>query len=228
MRNVLGTNVVGHAYLQVLLLPLLVRTARRREYNDAEPGNGQLGSVRMVQVSSVGHWGAYKGMGSGQHPKIETVNSWSGWLPEVGARWSRYGLSKVGNIWLSDLFAEKLHNVSHISNLAVHPGVIATDLYKPFFGFLPQSMLQSVTHTVLTAPDKGALTQLYAAASPEVDLKHLDGEYLVPVAQKGHRSPAAIDKTGAHKAELWIYLRTVFQETQGVDLDELVHQALLA
>ncbi|KAG6331483.1 hypothetical protein ID866_7607 [Astraeus odoratus] len=42
-----GTNVVGHFYLTKLLLPTLLSTAKSSE-----------GTVRVVNVSSCGHWGA--------------------------------------------------------------------------------------------------------------------------------------------------------------------------
>lgn len=216
---------MGHAYLQALLLPLLVRTSKLPEYTQVVPNT--LNSVRIVQVASAAHlFAANWGLNTGPTPKADSINSWAGHLPEVAAVWARYGLAKTGNIWLANLWADKLRSVEHISNLSLHPGVIATNLYISFFRFVPQRILQGVMNTVMTPSDKGALTQLYAASSPEVDTKGLNGAYLEPVAKPGWRSPLAKDASGEQKTLLWTYLDAVFREKQGVKLDDLLQKAI--
>lgn len=127
---------------------------------------------------------------------------------------------------MSDIWTNKLGNVPHISNVSLHPGVIATQLYRPFFRFLPSSVLNGFMNLTFTPADKGAFTSLYAAASPEVDLKHLNGAYLVPVAKVGSKSSLAADKKDAQKTHLWNYLSSVLKQKQGVSLDDLVDNAL--
>lgn len=83
-----GTNVVGHALLSYMLLPLLVTSARKLA------GKGR--SVRMVQLSSIAHSKFGKGLPQHSWENLEKVNQ------DCGGTWGRYGKSKVGNILLAN------------------------------------------------------------------------------------------------------------------------------
>lgn len=87
-----GTNVVGHALLSYMLLPLLVTSARKLS------GTGR--SVRMVQLSSIAHSKFGKGLPTHSWENLEKVNQ------DCGGTWGRYGKSKVGNILLANQLKE--------------------------------------------------------------------------------------------------------------------------
>lgn len=100
-----GTNVVGHALLSYLLLPLLVRTARSRK-------SASQSSVRVVQLSSLAHSSFGSGLPSMSWENLERVNEKLG--PGFIGAWRRYGKSKTGNILLAN-HLHKLTEGEHIS-----------------------------------------------------------------------------------------------------------------
>ncbi len=87
------------------------------------------------------------------------------------------------------------------------------------------SWLNSLASRFFTAPEDGALTQLYAAASLEVDRLDLNGAYLVPVAKLGKKSKVAEDKDGKLGGELFSFCNKFVKEKIGVDLVQHVEQA---
>jgi NAD(P)-dependent dehydrogenase (short-subunit alcohol dehydrogenase family) len=104
-----GTNHVGHALLTKLLLPVLLETAK-------EPG----ADVRIINISSIGHLAAPSG-GIIFDQK----------LLEKHYTWRRYGQAKLANI----LFTRELASrYPQITSVALHPGVILTDLYASLQG----------------------------------------------------------------------------------------------
>lgn len=87
-----GTNVVGHALLSYMLLPLAISTARSTSSSGT--------SVRMVQLSSIAHQKFGNGLSPANWESLERVNESFG--KGAGATWKRYGKSKTGNILLAN------------------------------------------------------------------------------------------------------------------------------
>ncbi|KAK2625374.1 hypothetical protein QTJ16_005743 [Diplocarpon rosae] len=174
-----GTNHVGHALLTKLLLPTLLSTAR-------EPA----ADVRVVGLSSVGHLFA---PGSGiSFPELKTEMQGSTAL-------CRYGQSKLANI----LFAKGLHEryaEKGITAVAVHPGVVDTELYRSAFSgyFGLGRWLEWGKKFVYTGVQKGALNQLWAATG-EVR----GGEYYTPVGVTGQGGKWSTDKILADRLWEW-------------------------
>ncbi|KAF2093488.1 NAD(P)-binding protein [Rhizodiscina lignyota] len=172
-----GTNHIGHFLLTKLLLPLLQRTA-------ALPDS----DVRIVNLSSGGH----------MHPP------WSGILfdgslegtMEAYNTFVRYGQSKLANILHVRELAKRYPTIKAI---AVHPGGVNTNLSvtfqknHPWVG-IPGAYLQSF---VLKTAEQGALTQLWAATSPDA----VSGKYYVPVAREN--SGSAYSRNPEMAAKLW-------------------------
>lgn len=140
--------------------------------------------VRIVNLTSEGHNFARTG----------TVLLSKEKLDECGA-WVRYGYSKLANI----LYTQELAaHYSDITCVAIHPGLVATDLYAPNqrnniimrYGMM---LLGGVRATVAT----GALNQLWAATAKDV----VSGSYYKPVGSRSLGSPCAQDSKLAH--ELW-------------------------
>jgi len=91
----LATNAVGPAILTLLLLDILVRTARQTA--------GKY-SVRIVQTSSSAEYLLGTGPPKQSWETLEHVNR------EQKSTWSRYGQSKVGNVLLSKELTRILAN----------------------------------------------------------------------------------------------------------------------
>ncbi|SPO44340.1 related to Oxidoreductase, short-chain dehydrogenase [Moesziomyces antarcticus] len=212
-----GTNVVGHYLFTMLLLPTLYNTSKLPEYASPESP-----SVRIVQVSSMGHLGAASDT---SFKDLEAVNK-KHW-PEFKGTWNRYGKSKLGNILIANELAKLLPSDARITNLSIHPGVVATELLRgpvASYGKII-SLVQPLYNKIVTAPEDGALTQLYACTSPQVDKLGLNGAYLVPVAKKGSKSKQAQDKDGKLAAELFAFCNKFVQDKLGLDLAAHVQPA---
>jgi NAD(P)-dependent dehydrogenase (short-subunit alcohol dehydrogenase family) len=149
-----GTNHVGHALLTKLLLPVMLETAK-------EPG----ADVRIVNVSSIGHWAAPSGGIIWDQKLLEKQNTMQ-----------RYGQAKLANI----LFTRELAaRYPQITSVALHPGVILTDLYASMnTNFVLKFLLGVYGGMFWLLPGHfkdtagGALTQTWAATTEKDKLQN--------------------------------------------------------
>ncbi|KAJ6577014.1 NAD(P)-binding protein [Mycena vulgaris] len=160
-----GTNVVGHFLLTELLIPALSASSKSQRH-----------PARIINVSSSGHRNAPPGPGIefGSLTGGEERDSWiSKWSLAI-APTCLYGQSKLGNILVSNHFAEKYQDT--LVSTALHPGGIRTELRR--YG---RGMMHAIKDRLLYPPSIGTLTQLWAAtaASPA----DITGQYLVPSGQ---------------------------------------------
>ena len=186
-----GTNHVGHALLTKLLLPTLLSTAE-------EPG----ADVRVVSLSSMGHTFSPPRRG------IDFANLKSDMAGSL--TFMRYGQSKLANI----LFAKEMaRRYPVITTVAVHPGVVNTELYRNTqewwgVGYLVGAMRE----WMWTSVQEGAKGQLWAATAP---LAKTDkgaagngvgvesGEYYCPVGVTGKGSKWSCDTELAGRLWEW-------------------------
>jgi NAD(P)-dependent dehydrogenase (short-subunit alcohol dehydrogenase family) len=178
-----GTNHMGHALLTKLLLPVLLRTADEA---------GAKSDVRIVNLTSLGHHGAPSGGILWDQSALEK---------EFTQR--RYGQAKLANILFTRELATRYPT---ITSVAVHPGIIVTDLYTAvssnfvvkiglwiygsLFRFLPGHF---------TSTEGGALNQTWAAVSGEVE----SGGLYYPVGKRAEGSAYARDDGLAKKLWEW-------------------------
>ncbi|KAJ9478024.1 putative oxidoreductase ENV9 [Pseudozyma hubeiensis] len=205
-----GTNVVGHYLFTMLLLPLLYKTSKLPEY--ASPDSP---TVRIVQVSSLGHTASPRDT---SFKDLEAVNKQ--YWPEIKGTWERYGKAKLGNILIANEVSKLLPKDARISSLSIHPGVVKTGLLRgpnESYGRVIAA-ISNFASRIFTAPEDGALTQLYACASLEVDRLKLDGAYLVPVAKVGKKSKLAQDTDGKLGEELFSFCNGFIKEKLNLDL----------
>jgi NAD(P)-dependent dehydrogenase (short-subunit alcohol dehydrogenase family) len=176
------TNYLAHWLLTWHLLDTLASTGI-----SANP-------ARVVNVTSNGHNFAPKG-GIDFNDIDQTK----------GGIWSRYGMSKLGNILhakkLNQLFGPDGSNKEKggIWTAAVHPGAIDTELNTQ--ADVPgvfQSMLRCFG--VYKTPDQGSFTSLFAVAGPEFEQSD-SGGYFVPVAERATASAYARNEKLSN--ELW-------------------------
>jgi len=171
-----GTNHVGHFYLTQLLFDVLERS---------QPS-------RIVCLTSAAHQMSYsEGI---RFDKINDRESYS----ELRA----YGQSKLADLLFSRELARRCEGKQIFVN-GVHPGYVATDLQRnmdgwgsifSFFGRVGQYLFALTPH-------QGALTQLYAAAHPDIESKRMVGRYFVPIAKDATSHSQGSDMQAA--AKLW-------------------------
>jgi NAD(P)-dependent dehydrogenase (short-subunit alcohol dehydrogenase family) len=158
-----ATNHLGHFLLTKLLLPMLQSTADR----------SPVGSVRVVNVASIGHNAAWNGLDFSDLPK-QLEMSWSRLIP--------YGMSKLANILHARSLAKRYPDVLSVS---AHPGLIMSGLHSTWLG--DSSVMKmgfEVMKTMTSDLAQGAYNQLYIATMPQVLLDRDNGEYFVQVGTK--------------------------------------------
>eukprot|EP01034_Spumella_vulgaris_P022011 gene22011-28104_t len=178
----IGVNHFGHFYLTQLLLP-------KMKENDQTAG-------RIVVLSSSAH-----DMGKVNPADLHynKGRSYRGW--------EAYGQSKQANLLFAKSVGDKTRG-THVTAVSVHPGVIATALWK-------QSL---VVNRVLggcvsdkTVP-QGASTTVWACVCPRVSTDELRGAYLADCAPKQPSNVAAADEGGALREALWVASETQLAE----------------
>ena len=147
-----GTNVIGHALLMRLLLPILQNTNRTLNPE-----------ARVVTVSS----GA-EGMGPAALDTLDLTTA----LRTDMSNWNttaRYSLSKRADLQYSIALSRHVKDCKFI---AIHPGMVLTNLGNAVSGlflriFLIIAIMGSAIIGLVKSPSEGALTQLWAATSPD-------------------------------------------------------------
>jgi retinol dehydrogenase-12 len=160
-----GTNHLGHFLFTTLLLDKLRASA----------------PARVVNVASTAH---YKARKIDLEALRKPTRSLTG-FPE-------YMVSKLANV----LFSAELHRRvggQGIHTYALHPGVIASDIWKR----VPQPF-RAVALAFMKSTEEGAATSLYCATSPEV--ASASGRYYDTCKEK---VPSRLARDEALAAELW-------------------------
>ncbi|XP_057774345.1 short-chain dehydrogenase TIC 32, chloroplastic-like isoform X2 [Salvia miltiorrhiza] len=148
-----ATNYIGHFLLTHLLLDTMKKTARDTKREG-----------RIVNLSSRAHRHSYR-QGIRFH-KINDEKSYS--------KWYAYGQSKLANILHANELCRRLKEEgADITANSVHPGVIATNLFRHFGIF--EGLASSVGRLVLKNVEQGASTTCYVALHPH--LKGISGQY---------------------------------------------------
>ncbi|PWN20520.1 NAD(P)-binding protein [Microstroma glucosiphilum] len=209
-----ATNAVGPAVLSLSLLDVLVKTAR------SDPQH----RVRIVHTSSSAHERYGEAYPKQSWESIQAVNR------DQGSTWKRYGQSKVANIFTADYLAE-LTSRENIVNLSLNPGNVRTGLYSnldPKLGLMGK-ILSKFLVRFLIDPQKGALSTLYAATSPDFDASSdpshkLNGAYLETGAKIGKKASWAMD--GQARQLFVSFVQTFANKTMGIDLKQAAARAL--
>ncbi|KAF8581195.1 NAD(P)-binding protein [Ramaria rubella] len=173
-----GTMVLGHFLFTTELLPLLLKTS------EEDPKN----KPRVINVSSFNHvlvknvlWDAFK-----DGPARRALD------PQTF-----YDQSKFGNVVFAYELARRYGD--RINVIALHPGTFKSDILK-YYGWMKRWILSWLQSPV----EFGALTQLYAATTPNAD--SLSGQYLIPWARVGVSTPLTKDPEIGR--QMWEYLES--------------------
>ncbi len=116
-----------------------------------------------------------------------------------------YGNSKLANILFARALQRRIGVEHRIYVNAIHPGAVATNIVQKTYA---PEWLKSILNTILPwlaqTPAHGALTQLYAATSAEIEERDHRGHYFVPVARHQPRLPEyAQDQAGEERLWEW-------------------------
>ena len=173
-----GTNYIGHFLLTKLLLPTLLSTAA------TQPSR----SVRIVSLTSEGHKLAPRGKLDVSHAALMALGPWPA-----------YGQSKLANI----LFTRELaRRQPEIASVAVHPGVIKTDLYLPNSKANPLIRFGvSAFGWLFTDVPTGAKGQLWAATCKGEGLQ--SGGYYTPIGALSSGSGPSSNEESARQLWKW-------------------------
>lgn len=169
----IAINHFAHHYLYRLLEAKLVTSARAHK------------DVRVVCLSSGAH--ARGGL------DVRDMHYRSrAYVPLMA-----YSQSKLANVLFAKSVADRAAaSGAPIHAVSLHPGVIATDLWRH------QAPDFVATRAYNKTPAQGAATSLFACLSPEVARPEMAGAYLVDSA-RGHATNEADDARGELRAALW-------------------------
>ncbi|KAG0055391.1 hypothetical protein BGZ83_008783 [Gryganskiella cystojenkinii] len=126
-----------------------------------------------------------------------------------------YGQSKFANMLFTKALARRLEKERVYVN-AIHPGFVNTDMAQnnmPSADSFASSAFKVVANRILLTPERGALTQLYAATSPQIENNDWRGQFFIPIGQKVDPSPLTEDKDLQER--LWAYSEDLVRKIFG-------------
>jgi len=175
-ESLFQVNHLGHFLLTNLLLDKLKASS----------------GARIINVSSVGHWGVLK------FPFDDPTFSKSWFYNGM----SVYCITKLANVLFTLELAERLKG-SKIQVFSLHPGGVYTDLGRNAKDLLPEmvsSIFGKVAMLMTISAEVGARTSLYCAMEPKLSDPKYSGKYF-DNCQVGSSSPYAKNQDMAKK--LW-------------------------
>lgn len=178
-----GTNHVGHHYLTAQLLDVIEKSA----------------PSRIVFVSSDAH----RSVSEIPFDKLNNIEAYS--------PFKAYAISKAANILCSNEISRRLERkgVTNVYVNSLHPGVVSTEITRNISWFIKPFGV-AVFKLFGYSPDKGALTTLYAATSPEVEKKDYRGKYFVPQGKLADTT-ALVQKEQLAK-DLWEFTESLINK----------------
>ncbi|KAH8897720.1 NAD(P)-binding protein [Thozetella sp. PMI_491] len=172
-----GTNVIGPALFTQLLLPVIQQTATINP------------EARVVNLSSASERLAPRDIYKFEELKTTMANR---------NTTARYCISKLANIHYSSALARNCKGVKIVS---VHPGMVATNLHHNSTGFFLKPFLNIAVNAFATPVEKGAISQIWAAVSPDAKT----GEFYSPVGIPGKGSKAIRNQN--LESQLWDWIQ---------------------
>lgn len=169
-----GTNHIGHFLFTSLLMPKLITAAQRNP----------RGATRVVNVTSLSPLAAgirwsdvnfdklNKDLPEEERPSEQMLSRWGfnnvlerSYVPIEG-----YNQSKAANVLFSIGLSDRLYQKHGIVSIAVHPGIIPTELGRDFGNEMAQAVSEMSKEGVIKYKTLGAgsSTSLTAALDPKL------------------------------------------------------------
>ncbi|KAH9811256.1 hypothetical protein DFH28DRAFT_1085079 [Melampsora americana] len=206
-------NTTGHFALTIDLLPILIKTSNQSNSN-----------VRIINVTSMGHYLIRK-------PNLLTLDGLNSKSLSRWGRYKTSKLTNIlfnnelqkrlnhtkiicltvhpGLVYTDvfrNLFPTRSQfdsiNYNSFNHILISLKLIGM-IWIGFLSFLLSLSFDPLIKAFMSDVNQGALTQLYAATSPEIEIKNLKGAYLVPYGQVGRKSKYAQDLDGKLGEALW-------------------------
>jgi NAD(P)-dependent dehydrogenase (short-subunit alcohol dehydrogenase family) len=210
-----ATNHIGHFLFTCLLMPKILKAAESNPVKGATRiVNVSSGSPMMARMrwSDINFEKKNKDLPENEQPRYALHRAWGAqgdleeksYLPLEG-----YNQSKVANVLFGIGTTNRLYDKYGILSLALHPGVIKTELGRNLGSETMealQAMRDSGVYTYRTA-GAGAATSLVAATDPGLkagetrDGKENYGAFLMDCQITDKANPEAVSSTEAEK--LW-------------------------
>ncbi|RIA96975.1 hypothetical protein C1645_328457 [Glomus cerebriforme] len=185
IQDQFGVNHVGHFLFTKILLPRIEAST----------------PSRIVNVSG----GAYK-WGPAAGIEFDKINQ-----KDAQSTLQRYAVSKLANILFSHSLAKRFEDKEIYVN-SLHPGVVRTELSRGVeetYGIIAK-IVNKFTYLFKISAEDGALTQLYAATSPEIIEKNYRKKYFIPYGEIAETTALAQDDELAEK--LWKYTEDLIDD----------------
>jgi len=147
IEKTFALNHLSYFALTNLLLPLLKSSA----------------PARIVNVASDAHTGC-------------TINFDDIQFKQKYSGWKAYKQSKLANIMFTYELARQSQG-SGVTTNALHPGFVRTSFLQVFNDAPAGWLIRSIANMIAMPPEKGALTSIYLASSPEIE--SVSGRYFV-------------------------------------------------
>ncbi|KAH3682763.1 hypothetical protein WICPIJ_006270 [Wickerhamomyces pijperi] len=190
-----GTNVIGHQLVANLINDLILNTTK------VHPGS----NPRVIWLSSLAH----SFSPSATNVPHSAGLTWDFKDSSKSKEITIYGQSKAGNVYQAARYGQ-LHKKDGIISLAVHPGLLNSELARHY-----PSFMNYIASKISFHPIYGAYTELYAALSDDVKLdgSYSPGNYYGPWGEKRPLRPD-IDagRTDGTAEKLWNYVQDELKE----------------
>eukprot|EP00996_Jenningsia_fusiforme_P001410 NODE_2295_length_1239_cov_28.809244_g2091_i0.p1 GENE.NODE_2295_length_1239_cov_28.809244_g2091_i0~~NODE_2295_length_1239_cov_28.809244_g2091_i0.p1 ORF type:complete len:283 (+),score=60.04 NODE_2295_length_1239_cov_28.809244_g2091_i0:280-1128(+) len=180
IEETFAINHVGHFLLTELLLETIRKSA----------------PARIVIVSSEAHQSV------SSYEVFEKHNLLN---PSLLSDMGHYARSKLANVFMAQELSERLNGEPIYVN-SLHPGLVTTNILDGMIAQNSSSLrfglfLKPWMPTLGYDCDQGAVTQLFLATSPKVEVQNLRGKYFVP---QGVELPAApLSRNATLQKALW-------------------------
>jgi NAD(P)-dependent dehydrogenase (short-subunit alcohol dehydrogenase family) len=157
-----ATNFLGHALLTKYSLPILTTTA------------SSFGDARIINTTSEGLMLAPSDKGI-VFDDLKTKQEYG-----FGARWRRYGQSKLAQVLYTSQLAQRHPTVSFT---AIHPGVVRTDLVSKL-GWADWLLVYAIAKVM--KPEDGCKNSMWGVTAPREAIQN--GAYYSPIAEPGKQT----------------------------------------